>query len=68
MRNMIHEISIDELEQWMSQEMVLFASSGKEKKRLLVGFNGIYQIHHKGDIVLKTRLIKKAIEVYNELY
>ena len=63
----VHTVELKELQDFQSEEKVLFASSSKEQKKLYCTLRGSYEIWHYGVLVLETMQPQSAIEYYNSL-
>ena len=62
-----HEINLEELIDFQTNEKVLYASSSKENKQLYITLCGSYEVWHNKEIVLETMQPFVAVEKYNEI-
>ncbi len=62
-----HEIELTSLQEWQSEQKVIFASSSKEDKQLYCTLRGSYEVWHKGERILETMQPFTAVEKYNSL-
>ncbi len=68
LENMTHQIKIKDLQSWIKDEqLILFASSSKENKRLYATLRGSYEVHHKGKKVWEGIQPFDAVEKYNDI-
>ena len=63
----VHTVELKELQDFQTEQKVLFASSSKEQKKLYCTLRGSYEIWHYGVLVLETMQPYSAIEHYNSL-
>ena len=62
-----HEINLEELIDFQTNEKVLYASSTKENKQLYITLRGSYEVWHNKEKVLETMQPFTAVEKYNEI-
>lgn len=62
-----HEISVGELQDWLTKEEVVFASSSRERKRLVCSLNGGMKVLVAGQIVWQGIQPFSAVEAYNAI-
>lgn len=62
-----HEIDLEGLLKWKEEQYMLYASSNREKKRLSVDLNGIYQVTLAGEIKYRGGDPELAIFYYNSI-
>jgi len=67
MKTLHHEINLKDLQDWLSEEEVLFASSSRERKRLLATLNGNIIIRVAGKEVGRFMQAFPAVEKYNSI-
>ena len=62
-----HQITLAELQEWYLDQEVLFASSSRERKRLVCTLNGGYIVRVAGNIVWQGVQPFAAVEAYNAI-
>ncbi len=62
-----HEISLEELQEWYSNEYVTYASSSRERKRLECSLNGNFRVSVVGNVVWQGTQLYSAVEAYNTI-
>ena len=45
-----HEIKLEELQKWLLNSRLMYASSSMENKQLFRDMNGCFELHHGGEI------------------
>ncbi len=64
---MKNDINLAELQEWLSDEEVTYASSSRERKRLTVSFNGTLKVMVDGKTVWQGIQPFSAVEAYNTI-
>ncbi len=64
---MKNDINLAELQQWLAEEDVTFASSTRERKRLTATFNGTLKVMVAGKTVWQGIQPFSAVEAYNAI-
>jgi hypothetical protein len=59
------DIKLEEFQQFLSEEEVLYASSARENKRLYVALNGNIRVMAHGRTIYKGVQPYPAVEAYN---
>jgi hypothetical protein len=67
MKTKHHTIELKELQDWVSSEEFLFASSSRERKRLTCTANGTLIVRVAGIIVWRGMQPFAAVETYNAI-
>ncbi len=62
-----HEINLEELIDFQTNEKVLYASSSKENKQLYITLRGSYEVWHDKERILETMQPFVAVKKYNEI-
>lgn len=62
-----HQITVEGLQLWHSQEEALYASSTRERKRLTCTLDGTFMVTVAGRMVWYGREISLAVEAYNAI-
>jgi len=63
-----HQINLEELNTWMNDgQLILFASSSVERKRLYATLRGSFEVHLKGEKVWEGMQSFEAVEQYNKI-
>jgi hypothetical protein len=62
-----HEIDTESLIEWHNEKYVEFASSTREKKRLVATLNGGYEVYHNGKLVYEGIQASDAVKAYNNI-
>lgn len=67
MKTKHHEVTLKEFQDWYANQDVLFASSSRERKRLVCSLNGVIKVIVAGKIVWQGIQPFSAIEAYNNI-
>jgi hypothetical protein len=67
MKQNYHTIELKDLQEWIETEDVTFASSSRERKRLVATLNGGLKVIVGGTVVWEGCQPFSAIEVYNSI-
>lgn len=67
MKQNYHTIELQDLQEWIETEDVTFASSSRERKRLVATLNGGLKVIVGGKVVWEGCQPFSAIEVYNSI-
>jgi hypothetical protein len=67
MKQNYHTIELKDLQEWIETEDVTFASSSRERKRLVATLNGGLKVIVAGTVVWEGCQPFSAIEVYNSI-
>lgn len=62
-----HKIELEDLQKWIEQEDVTFASSTRERKRLVATLNGRLKVIVAGKTVWEGIQPFSAVEAYNSI-
>ena len=62
-----HEIDLEELQKWRSEEEVTFASSTRERKRIVGTLNGNLIVYVANKIIWQGMQSYPAVEAYNNV-
>jgi hypothetical protein len=62
-----HQITLENLQEWISETSVTYASSTRENKSLTCHLNGTIQVIHGNVTVWEGVQLAPAIEVYNSI-
>lgn len=60
-----HQVTLEEFQDWYAKEDVLFASSSRERKRLVCSLNGTIKVLVAGKVVWQGIQPYAAVEAYN---
>lgn len=64
----VHEIKLEDLQKWIETMDVTFASSTRERKRLIITLkNGHLRVSVAGTIVWQGTDLASAVEAYNAI-
>lgn len=63
----VHKVELPELQKWMQTEEVIFASSSRERKRLIATLNGTLKVVVVGEVVWQGMQPFSAVEAYNNV-
>lgn len=62
-----HKIELEDLQKWIEQEEVTFASSTRERKRLTCCLDGYLQVIVGNAIIWRGKQSDLAVEKYNSI-
>jgi len=62
-----HTIELKDLQKWLEEEEFTFASSTRERKRLVITTNGGLRLYVRGNIVWEGIQPFAAVEKYNSI-
>jgi hypothetical protein len=67
MKTKHHEIEIQGLQEWLSNEEITYSNSTRERKKLVCTLNGTFKVYVSGSLKWQGTQPFSAVEAYNAI-